>query len=342
MTTKSMPSRQGATTVVSLSETNQKLKELTTTCTRYNITYTMPKQPSFIIIGTQKGGTSAISSLLDHHPWLVASRYFEPHFFDFFNSELLHYRTRLDEPEVVCKLLREYLAINFKVKTLQQYPNLMAYEKTPSYILTPNAPKRIKTIVPWAKIIVTLRNPVDRLLSQYKMTYARKWENRTFAETIAEDINVMRHYGYWIPTPAAHNDPFNTTNLSTPRGRALRKYRTEGMLYRGMYSRQLLPWLEYYTLHKDLHVVKYEELQENPARVLTELLDFVGAPRYDFPDDVLNKSYSPGRKSWRTNVTLDVTQEGIDYLKTYYAPYNDELADMLGDEKWRWSEDRQR
>jgi hypothetical protein len=208
----------------------------------------------------------------------------------------------------------------------------MAFEKTPSYILTPNAPKRIKSVIPWAKIIVTLRNPVDRLISQHKMTVARHWENRSFEETLAEDVNVMRFEGYHVP----HDDPLNTTLLPDvqPGSHVLRRYKTEGMLYRGCYARQLLPWLEYYKLNSQLLVIRYEELKANPMKVLAEVQNFVGAPLYDFPDDAINKSYSPKAKTWDTTYVPDVKERTKEYIRQFYKPYNEELASLLGDH-WR-------
>ena len=94
-----------------------------------------------------------------------------------------------------------------------------------------------------------------------------------------------------------------------------------------------MPWLEYYTLGQDLLVIRYEELKEQPMKVLNELLDFVGAPRYDFPQDVVNRSYSPKGKTW-VDYAPNVTDQVRDYLKRFYKPYNDELADVLG-EHWR-------
>jgi Sulfotransferase domain len=298
-------------------------------CNRWNVTYVLPKEPTFIIVGTQKGGTSALATVLDHHPWMESSSYFEPHYFDF-DQVMLHYRLRLDDEDSMCKVLRDYLQKNFNVNRLRRYPNLVAFEKTPAYILTPNAPARIKAVVPWVKIVVALRNPVDRLISQHKMTVERGWENRSFAETVAEDLNVMRHEGFWLP----HGDPFGSSHLGAPYGRLLRKYKTEGMLYRGLYARQLLPWLEYYKLGTELLVVRYEEMRDDPVKVLNHLLDFVGAAPYVFPDDILNQSYSPRSSSWLTNYRPNITAEARKYLYDFYKPYNDELVALLGEE-WR-------
>lgn len=305
------------------------VNETKVSCLRNNITYVFPRQPAYVIIGTQKGGTSALSAILDHHPWMQATWYFEPHFFDF-NTVMLNYKFRLNEPEAVCKVLRTYLQKNYNLERLRKYPYLMAFEKTPSYILTPNAPARIKAVIPWAKIIVTLRNPVDRLISHHKMSVARGWEDSTFSEHMAYDLNVLRHSGYHV----LDNDPFNSTDMDPPSARALRKFKTEGCIYRGMYARQLMPWLKHYEVGKDLLVVRYEEMRDEPRKVLNEVLDFVSAPRYDFPDVVLDSSHSPGSSRWKKGYEPNITAEERDYLKRFYKPYNDELVELLGEE-WR-------
>jgi Sulfotransferase family len=130
----------------------------------------LPPVPTFIIAGVQKGGTSALHSLLRKHPLLVAPKKFEPHFFDA-NAVMktVNDTSRLSNADVC--LLRELYARNFKLHRLRRYPQMLSFEKTPSYIITKEAPERIQVVAPWAKIIVTLRNPVDRYV--YTTTSSR-------------------------------------------------------------------------------------------------------------------------------------------------------------------------
>jgi len=51
---------------------------------------------------------------------------------------------------------------------LTEYP-LLSFEKSPSYLLFRHIPVAIRTTVPWSRILLLLRNPVERLLSQYRM-----------------------------------------------------------------------------------------------------------------------------------------------------------------------------
>lgn len=117
--------------------------------------------PTFIVAGVQKGGTSALHSLLRKHPLLVAPKKFEPHFFDSNPIMKSVNDTSLLSSGDIC-LLRELYSRNFKLHRLRRYPQMLSFEKTPSYMVTTEAPERIKVVAPWAKIIVTLRNPVDR------------------------------------------------------------------------------------------------------------------------------------------------------------------------------------
>jgi Sulfotransferase family len=148
------------------------LKEMTATAPKkrydeYNCTLStgvqisLPPVPTFIVAGVQKGGTSALHSLLRKHPLLVAPKKFEPHFFDSNPIMKSVNDTTLLSSGDIC-LLRELYSRNFKLHRLRRYPQMLSFEKTPSYMVTTEAPERIKVVAPWAKIIVTLRNPVDR------------------------------------------------------------------------------------------------------------------------------------------------------------------------------------
>ena len=106
-----------------------------------------------------------------------------------------------------------------------------------------------------------------------------------------------------------------------------------GFLSRGFYAEQLAVWMRYFPLHENkLKVVRYEAFLENRTAVLREVLDFVGAPAMSFEDLDLEKSYSPERPGPPFQGNLTDYVRG--YLARFYKPYNDELADLLG-EDWR-------
>jgi hypothetical protein len=313
-------------------------------------TLTMPQIPSFIIVGTQKGGTSTLHGLLSSHPGIEASTRFEPHFFD--RDKLMReYRSDLT-PDRICTLRQHYAETVFPTDSLEEFPRL-SFEKSPAYMVVPGVPTFIHKVVPWAKIIVTLRNPVDRAFSHFRMKREREQEFRQLEEVLGDELSHLRLYPYF---PVPDNAPFeipvvnNTNNAAgeaattanvnlnnagsnasgtVPRPRP----KLQGILYRGCYHHQLRNWMRHYTLGENLLVINYERLDRDPESVLKEILDFVGAPEYEFTDQAFNKSYSPSQH-WSGRYTESMSNTTRQYLEDFYRPMNDKLAGMLGEE-WR-------
>ncbi len=119
--------------------------------------------PDFIIIGTQRGGTTSLYRYLTEHPEIGAAFRKEVHFFDRYYE----------------KGLAWYLA-HFPERG--EYP--VVGEASPYYLFHPEAPERIRAAAPRARFIALLRNPVDRAYSQYHMKVARGLEPLPFAEAI--------------------------------------------------------------------------------------------------------------------------------------------------------------
>jgi hypothetical protein len=297
---------------------------------------TMPQIPSFIIVGTQKGGTSALHGLLRSHPGIAAAKRFEPHFFD--RDKLILEHRRDLTPEKICMLRKHYAETVFPTDSLEASPRL-SFEKSPAYMVVPGVPTLIRKVVPWAKIIVTLRNPVDRAFSHFRMKRERKQEFRHLEEVLGDELSHLGVYPYFaVPENAPFEIPVakntsNTTDGTNSRVVPRQRPKLQGILYRGCYHHQLRNWMDHYTLGENLLVVNYERLDRDPESVLKEILDFVGAPEYEFTDQAFNKSYSPSQH-WTGRYTETMSNTTRQYLEDFYRPMNDKLADMLGEE-WR-------
>ena len=113
---------------------------------------------------------------------MVQSKKYETHFFDKFMPFMDRGLDDLTPREI--ELVRHrYIISNFKTplaKAKKRYNfqkngiinstmTLMTFEKTPLYIFDPNVPQRIFTICPWSKIIMLLRDPIERAYSEFKM-----------------------------------------------------------------------------------------------------------------------------------------------------------------------------
>jgi hypothetical protein len=124
------------------------------------------QNPDFIIIGTQRGGTTSLYRYLTAHPEIGQASRKEVHFFDRYYDKGIDW----------------YLA-HFPLRG--EFP--VVGEASPFYLFHPEAPARILAAMPQAKFIVLLRNPVDRAYSQYHMKVERQLETLSFWEAIERE-----------------------------------------------------------------------------------------------------------------------------------------------------------
>ena len=130
----------------------------------------------FIIAGTQKGGTSALDAYLREHPQICMARVKEVHFFDgepFQSASQLdysRYHSFFDAPS----------------------GDRIWGEATPIYMYWQNAPRRIWRYNPAMKLIMILRNPIDRAFSHWNMERERSRDPLTFWEAIRNETERCR------------------------------------------------------------------------------------------------------------------------------------------------------
>lgn len=122
--------------------------------------------PDFVIIGTQRGGTTSLYRYLTEHPDVSPAFRKEVHFFDRYYEKgtdwyQAHFPIRGEAPVVG--------------------------EASPYYLFHPDVPKRVHRALPHAKFIVLLRSPVDRAYSQYNMNVKKGFEQLSFEDAIGKE-----------------------------------------------------------------------------------------------------------------------------------------------------------
>jgi len=121
----------------------------------------------FLVIGAQKSATTSLFRYLSAHP----SIYMPPEKeLDFFSDD-----------ERVARGLPFYLREYFS----RGDPGRRWGEASPSYMASPRTPERIARLLPDARLVAILRNPVTRALSHWRMARGRSLEDRAFAESVA-------------------------------------------------------------------------------------------------------------------------------------------------------------
>jgi hypothetical protein len=183
--------------------------------------------PDFIIIGAQKGGTSFLYHLLTRHPLVEPAARKELHFFDgpgFFEKGAEWYRRCFPRPK------------------WYDGRKSITGEATPYYLFDPPVAERMAGVVPQARLIALLRNPIDRAYSHYQMQVKRSTETRTFEEAIGQQHSLY--------------------------------------LSKGIYIDQLLRWFEFFSKEQML-LLKSEDFFQRPVETLKVVLDFLDLPAWE-------------------------------------------------------------
>ncbi|MEH2347823.1 MAG: sulfotransferase domain-containing protein [Nostoc sp.] len=243
-------------------------------------------QPNFIIIGTQKGGTTSLYNYLIQHPQIVPSSQKEIHFFDF------QYQKGIDwyEAQFASKNSTEFLT----------------GEASPYYIFHPLVPERIKQHYPHIKIIVLLRNPVDRAISHYYHEVRCKIETLCLKEAFAAELTRLTGETEKIIS----NPDYYSFN-----------HQRYTYLSRGIYIEQLQNWRKYFPIEQFL-ILESESFYKNPESTVNQTFAFLGLPYYQLSQYC---KYNVGN--------YPVANEHIyQYLTNYFEPYNQHLTAYLGRE----------
>ncbi|XP_067089864.1 heparan sulfate glucosamine 3-O-sulfotransferase 6-like [Osmerus mordax] len=253
-------------------------------------TFGSKKFPQAIIIGVKKGGTRALLEFLRIHPDLRAVGA-EPHFFDrFFDKGLEWYR-------------------NLMPRTLE---GQITMEKTPSYFVTKEAPRRVCAMNCRTKLIVVVRDPVTRAVSDYTQTLSKNPGLPTFQNLALKNASGLIDTSW-------------------------------SAVHIGLYAKHLENWLQHFPLSHFLFV-SGERLVSDPAGEMGRVQDFLGLKRVvsdkhfyfnqtkGFPclkkPEGSNRPRCLGKSKGRPHpqIPLDVLQK----LRHFYRPFNLQFYQITG------------
>lgn len=153
--------------------------------------------PNFLIIGAHKAGTSSLHRYLQQHPDVFLPTLKEARFFSYDPGEAeVEPSPYAWGPRVhPIRSWKEYLDLFAPVTTERAIG-----EASPCYLNHPRSPARIKQALPDVRLIVSLRDPVDRAYSGYLMAVRDVGERRAFVDTIGR-VRTAWHdnLGYYTP-----------------------------------------------------------------------------------------------------------------------------------------------
>jgi hypothetical protein len=251
--------------------------------------------PDFLILGVQKGGTTTLFDQLSSHPQVVGPAVKEIQFFSFeYHRGKNWYRSHFP---LVPKLWWWSVCSGKRCLT---------GEGSPPYLYHPLVPARVVKVVPKAKFIVLLRDPVARAYSHYEHNKALGRESLDFSAALAAE--ERRTSAQYRAVVEGNGDPADPSFLRYA-------YRA-----RGCYAEQLKRWFNVFPREQFL-ILKSESLFTNGEAVLSEVCEFLGIANHQFSAKKSNAG------SYRA-----MPFEATDELRDYYRPRNYELSELLGEE----------
>lgn len=255
--------------------------------------------PNFIIIGVGRAGTTALYSYLIQHP-SINSTITEAltsdiipsdiHFFEYMISNNLQwYKSNFP---ILSKKLNKHNEFN------------ITGESSSTYIYHPDVPKRIFDLLPKIKLIVILRNPIDKAYSTYYQQYRYGECSFSFEDAIHaefERIKLIKN----SPDLSSQNPDFSN-------------YVSQNIIRHGIYADYLKNWLNIFDKNQIL-ILNANDLKKLTKKTLGIVFNFLGVGNVDIENisHISARTYPPIEKSTR------------DKLIEFYKPHNARLNKLL-------------
>ena len=288
--------------------------------------------PSTVILGTQKGGTTALAYYLYNHPSVVYLPLKELHVFDEDLDALQEMSsTQLNQTALLHYYQHDVIGSMVNLSQFRLDPNKQALDATPNYLYASDRTiPRLLCAAPWVKLIVLLRNPIDRAFSQYHMQYHRDLRHPEYRK----QHNSVLSFDEFVDLDLQVLDELGITSSTTFPEDGWREYTKWGLnapVGRGLYWIQLQHLFEtmkqYQKPSSDLLILQSERYRQFPNETYQQVLEFLNLPHFELPQygtDIHKTQYGSFHMKESTKAKLE----------QFYAPHNAKLADLLGDE-WR-------
>lgn len=193
----------------------------------------------FILLGAQKSGTTALHSFLQKHPDITMGDQQEMHFFD--------------DEQIFARPV-DYELLHNHFRRIGSFA--VAGECTPSYLYWKPAAERIREYKAEIKLLVLLRNPIDRAFAHWNMQRFKKREPLDFLDAIREE----------------------RTRIASPLSLAARRF---SYMDRGFYSSQLKHYFSLFS-QEQFKITRFEDFGSRPLETVNSIFSFLGVKPMKF------------------------------------------------------------
>jgi len=238
--------------------------------------------PDFLIPGAPKCGTSSLFDLITLHPEARRGWRKEP-------TNFIHYPTS---------------SLRARMNQPLRFGRFLCGDGSVEYFFHPDAPANAASVVPDAKLIFLLRDPVDRAWSEYRMFHKSGYEDGEFTAVVSKAVEWLSRTDL---LPLIESCSRNSHN-------PVRYVRC------GMYEEFLLRWAASFPRERVL-VLFSEDLFSKPEAVAKQVYDYLGLQ--PFRPEAFPHARDGGNRN-------PPPEDAMIVLRKFYRPYNQRLREFLG------------
>lgn len=254
--------------------------------------------PDFLVLGTKRGGTTSLWNYLLEHPgvlpmWPAAENLKSPHYFYWHHANgAAWYRSHFPT------------AATRRLASRRLGSAVVSGEASPYYMYDPRVAARVRAELPEVRLIIALRDPVERAFSHYKERVRAGVEPLTFEQALAaERERLAGEMAAMEADPDYYSRPHDWYS-----------YRD-----RGVYAPQVRRWQQTFPA-ASLLIVRSEDLYADPQATLRQVTDFLGLAPVPLRS----------AERWNYKPSTGMRPETRQELRSFFRPHNAELYEVLG------------
>ena len=250
--------------------------------------------PDFFVIGVVRSGTTSLFHYLNQHPNIVGASYDELGYFD-------------DNYHLGVNWYKSFFTtISTKKRIEKEQGKCLSFDVTTRYIEQKSTAENIKKIKPDMKIIVILRNPIDRAYSQFNLSKKELTQSLDFESEVFREITELE------------KKMENNNELEFNKEK-------QHYIQRGLYAKQLKSWFEIFP-RDNILILSTEDFKNDNNMTYSKIFDFL-----DIPEHSINKKEMIGKGEYEP-----MKETARKMLIEFYKKHNEDLFKLIG-KKFDWN-----
>ena len=273
--------------------------------------------PTLFIVGARKGGSTSLYMYVSEHP--------------LFKGVLLHKGPQAGETFYFSSHRWKTWNWNRYMQLFKNTTDHMTGESSVAYLVNCHLPERLwKSCGKKAKIVILLRNPINRFESNFLMRLGRKYASQTTLSTI-----VTRESAKFHSVSLKKGAHLQSIEHSWEKFRC-HFFPADNMIFEGLYYVHIMNWLCNFP-PENILILNSEEFFSDTQAVFEEVIEFIGLPPLDSNTTASITSKAYNTRTQRPRLQQKMSETDRKKLKAIYETSNKPLLRLLSWEDLDWN-----